>query len=134
VIPVSSFAMAAELAPADATEVVVAFPIVRDSWCRAHLKRSDGGWQEQSVREMTQAEATAEQSGIPLIVPWGEHARATVPPDTWDPARHVFSCAARAQTEPPYANRPVRVRYLGPSQAERNFRARRHQDPQRRDP
>jgi tRNA threonylcarbamoyl adenosine modification protein YeaZ len=131
-VPVSTFAMAAELAPADAAEVAVAFPIVRDSWCRAHLERTRTGWREVSVAEVARRDAAAVPSGVPLIVPWGELPGGTAPPAGWIPAQHVLHCAARDSVAARSAERPVRVRYLGPSQAERNYRARLNHDPRRR--
>jgi tRNA threonylcarbamoyl adenosine modification protein YeaZ len=130
-VPVTTFAMAAELAPAAAMEVAVAFPIVRDSWCRAHLERAHTGWREVSVAEVTRHDAGAIQAGVPLIVPWGELPGGIAPPAEWNPAQQVLICAARDSVASRSEGRPVRVRYLGPSQAERNFRARHHHNSRR---
>jgi hypothetical protein len=129
IVPVSAFVVAAELAPADAEEVIVAFPVVRDGWCRAHLVRDGAGWREISAAEVRLEAVRGGAAGVPLVVPWGDLPGAIVPPDDWNPAWQVLRCAERELTAPDVTGRSVQVRYMGPSQAERNFHARRDRSP-----
>lgn len=118
----SSFQVAANLAPPDSKEAYVAFPIVGSEWCRARLLRTGSGWHEAAIEELTQETAISGCDDIPLIVPWGDATTGIQPPSNWNAA--VALAAMTSDSPDTCAPGDVRVRYVGPSQAERNFHAR----------
>lgn len=118
----SSFQVAAILAPPDSKEAYVAFPIVGSEWCRAKLSRAGSGWQEDAIEELTQETAISSGDDIPLIVPWGDTTAGIQPPSNWNAA--VALAAMTSGSPDTCAPGDVRVRYVGPSQAERNLHAR----------
>ena len=128
---VSAFEVASELAPRS-EHLAVAFPIVGDSWCRARLLRKGDELVELESAEFEVADVARGLDGATLVVPWGKlnMPRTTVrddvitPPVDWNPAVALLGAVRRKKctgSEPAQ----VRVRYLGPSQAEQNYRARR---------
>ena len=124
VIPVSSFEVAASLAPPDSVRIGVAIPIVQEIWCLARLVRTHRGWQEESLDELPVDRIRAGGEEMPLVVPWGEAPGAILPGDEWQPAQAVLDAAILCPDHERIEPASVRIRYIGPSQAERNFRAR----------
>lgn len=124
VIPVTSFKLAIGMAPHKATRVAVAMPVVRDLWCRAFLVRHDVEWEEGDLQELSSTDVSGGLDGAPLLVPWGEIPGAIMPPADWSPARELWKLARDSNRTAESDPAQVRVRYVGPSQAERNFRDR----------
>jgi len=124
VVAVSSFEVAATLAPSTVDRVVVGLPAVGRQWSRAFLRRKDLQWQEEGLEELDVSELSDGLAGVPLIAPWGEHAAATRPPASWNPAAALLILADLASEASRIEPDALRVRYVGPSQAERRFYAR----------
>jgi tRNA threonylcarbamoyl adenosine modification protein YeaZ len=118
----SSFQVAATLAPDGTDKIAVALPVVRGSWCRAHLTLKGGSWSEQSLVELETEEVPRGLGETPLVVPWGTMTGAVAPGDDWNAAAALWSLAA-APGAVFSAPDEVNVRYVGPSQAERKFDA-----------
>jgi tRNA threonylcarbamoyl adenosine modification protein YeaZ len=121
----SSFELAATCAPDRARRLAVALPIVRGSWCRATLERTAAGLTEIDLREIAQDQAREGIGSIPLVVPWGEVPGAISPSADWNSAAALLALAAASAGREAVPPDRVAVRYVGPSQAERNFRDRR---------
>jgi len=121
----SVFEIAATCAPVAAKRVAVALPIVRGAWCRSVLERGATGWHETALCEIAQEDVREGIGDIPLVVPWGHVPDAIKPAADWNPARALWQLAASSDRGAAVAARHVAVRYVGPSQAERNFYARR---------
>lgn len=121
----SVFELAATCAPDTARQLAIAFPIVRGSWCRATLERTAAGLSESDLREVAQDHAREGIGNIPLVVPWGDVPGAITPPADWNSATALLALAAASAGREPVPPDRIAVRYVGPSQAERNFRARR---------
>jgi hypothetical protein len=124
VLAASSFEVAASLGPPECAELEVALPVVRESWCRAHMTRDGSGWRETGLVELEAGKMPAGVGDTPLIVPWGAMANAITPAPDWNAAAALWSLAARPGARFDEAT-AVNVRYVGPSQAERKFDARR---------
>ena len=71
VIPVSSFEVAASLAPPDCVRIGVAIPVVKEIWCLARLVRTHRGWQEEALDELPvdRIRAGGEDAAEAFLVP-----------------------------------------------------------------
>lgn len=125
IIPVTSFELAIGLAPASADRVAVALPIVRDLWCRVFMSRRDSGWEEGEIEELDRAELSRGLNDTPLLAPMADISGAILTPPEWCPSRELWNIAVHSNPDRQLDPAMVRVRYVGPSQAERNFRDRR---------
>ena len=121
----SVFQIAASAAPVEAGRLAVALPVVRDAWCRCMLERTAAGWEENELCEITRDELSTGIGDTPLVVPWGEIPGAIRPAADWTPARALWALAASTDGRGAVPAHRVAVRYVGPSQAEKNFHARR---------
>lgn len=125
VLPVSSFVVAAHLADPSAGRVMVALPLVRGVWGLSELTQADGLWREGEWRELSTSELEGARRGGVLVCPWGDYPAEVTPPAHWNPAALLVQLALAAPPEAFVAPRHLAVRYLGTSQAERKFHARR---------
>lgn len=125
VLPVSSFRVAATLAPHGAKAAHIAMPVVPGQWCLATMKRAAHAWQEKSLIEIPSLDSYHVSNGTPLIVPWGAHVQGIAPAPDWNPAAVLLNIALCANENEWQSPETVRVRYVGPSQAERRFHERR---------
>jgi tRNA threonylcarbamoyl adenosine modification protein YeaZ len=125
ILPVSSFRVAAALAPQSANAAHIAMPVVPGQWCLASMKKTVGRWTEESVAEIPSLDSYHLENGKPLIVPWGVHHQGIAPAPDWNPAIVLFDIVSQATNDDWQSPETVRVRYVGPSQAERRFHERR---------
>lgn len=121
----SVFEIAATCTAGATPRLAVALPIVRGSWCRATLERTTTGLKEIDLFEIAQEAAREGIGDTPIVAPWGDLPGAIKPPADWNPARALWALAASADGRGAVPPNQVAVRYVGPSQAERNFYARR---------
>ena len=124
ILPVSSYRVAAELALTTETEIHVAFSVVRETWCCCRLTRVGEDWQEATEREVNAAELDELAARGQLVIPWGDPGSGRPPPANWNSAASLHMLASRASDGSYLPPNEIHVRYLGPSQAERNFHAR----------
>lgn len=125
IIPVTSFELAIGMAPASADRVAVALPIVRNLWCRVFMLRGDSGWEEGEIEELDRASVSIGLNQTPLLAPLGDISGAIMTPPDWCPSCELWKVANDSNETTHLDPAMVRVRYVGPSQAERNFRDRR---------
>jgi tRNA threonylcarbamoyl adenosine modification protein YeaZ len=125
ILPISSFRMAVEMASDSAEAAAIAMPVVPRQWCLARMRKTGGRWHEESVVEIPALDSYHVSNGTPLVVPWGGHVRGIAPAPDWNPASVLLAMAASADAGDWYEPEKVRVRYVGPSQAERRFHERR---------
>lgn len=123
-LAVSSFQVAASLAPRGARRVRVILPLVRDVWGVGLLLQEGDVWHEESCVEMTNDQLRALHDFDQLISPWAEWPGAQPAPADWNPAAVVLALALREGPTGFHSPRQLRARYLGKSQAERVFEAR----------
>lgn len=121
---VSSFQVAASLAPSEAKRVGVILPLVRDVWGVGLLIRNGDTWLEKSCVEMSTEELEDVRDVDVLLSPWVERSDALGAPADWNPAVVVGALAQRAGVGAFREPRELRAHYLGKSQAERVFEAR----------
>jgi len=124
VLPVSSFVVAASLAPEGAGRVRVAMPLVREVWGVGVLVRRGGNWHEESCDEVTESEFRKLDRLDALISPWADWPDSIQPPPDWNPAVTVLNLALARDPQDFVSPRSLSVRYLGKCQAERVFEAR----------
>ena len=124
ILPVSSYRVAAGLAPPGTDELHVAFSVVRDTWCCCRLIRCDGDWHEASECEVDGAQLDALTERGVVVIPWGDPRKGQPSPPDWNPAAILHKRACDTPDESFLQPHEIHVRYLGPSQAERNFHAR----------
>jgi tRNA threonylcarbamoyl adenosine modification protein YeaZ len=124
ILPVSSYRLAAELASTSEAEIHVAFSVVREAWCCCRLTRVGDDWLESDEREVNVAELDALTARGQVVIPWGDPRSGLPPAANWNPAASLHALACRASKGSYLQPHVIHVRYLGPSQAERNFHAR----------
>jgi tRNA threonylcarbamoyl adenosine modification protein YeaZ len=124
IFSLSSYRVAAGLAPPGTALVHVAFSVVRDTWCCCRLIRRDGDWHEASECEVDKAQLDALTECGVVVIPWGDPRKGQPSPPDWNPAATLHKLAGDTPAESFLQPHEIHVRYLGPSQAERNFHAR----------
>ena len=123
VLPISSFVVAASLAPQGAQRVRVALPLVREVWGVGVMVRERESWHEESCDEITEQELHTLDPFDALISPWASWPRAIEPPSDWNPAVTVLNLAHASSSDDFVSPAELTVRYLGKCQAERVFEA-----------